>query len=114
NLLSNAAKFTLQGTITLTITRKHMPAEEPHSEWLYIQVEDSGVGISPEQLNKIFEAFSQADNSSTREYGGTGLGLTICDYFCRALGGNIFVSSELGKGSVFTVQLPTVVSQINT
>ncbi|MDM8558642.1 AAA family ATPase [Thiotrichales bacterium HSG14] len=117
NLLNNAAKFTSNGKITLTISREklsHCPRLSktenqknlPESEWIYFQITDTGVGILPEHKNNIFEAFNQADNSSTREYGGPGLGLTISDQFCRAMGGSIFVCSELGKGSIFTVQLP--------
>ena len=123
NLLNNASKFTSYGTITLTIIRKKLPQREPNQnyefsgieccDWLFFQVADTGIGISPEQINKIFEPFTQGDNSTTREYGGTGLGLTICEYFCRAMGGNLSVSSEVGKGSIFTVQLPARVSISN-
>jgi signal transduction histidine kinase len=117
NLLNNAAKFTNQGRITLTITRKRLSHHPPlskvesqtsQSEWIFFQIADTGIGIPPEQMNKIFQAFIQADNSSTREYRGTGLGLTISEYFCRAMGGIMSVSSELGKGSVFTVQMPVM------
>jgi predicted ATPase/signal transduction histidine kinase len=118
NLLNNASKFTRQGTITLTVTHEtlfSMPDavfEEDdfqllESEWIFFQIADTGIGIPPERIDSIFEAFTQADNSSTREYGGTGLGLTISDRLCRAMGGYITVSSEVGKGSIFTVQLPT-------
>lgn len=121
NLLNNAAKFTNQGTITLKILKKRLPHYSPlangnqtgNSDWIFFQIIDTGIGIPPEQINHIFEAFTQADNSSTREYGGTGLGLTICEHFCRAMGGNISVSSELGKGSTFTVQLPARVKQMD-
>jgi signal transduction histidine kinase/CheY-like chemotaxis protein len=117
NILNNAAKFTKQGQIALTVNRKtlplliannnsmvHLPTGE--SEWLFFQITDTGIGIAPDKLNMIFEAFTQADNSFTREYDGTGLGLTISEYFCRAMGGRIFVSSTLGEGSTFTIQLP--------
>ena len=106
NLLSNAAKFTNQGTVTLTITRKSFSADSSASEWLYFEIADTGIGIPPDKINIIFEAFTQADNSTTREYGGMGLGLTISNHFCRAMGGQISVSSEVGKGSLFIVQLP--------
>jgi signal transduction histidine kinase len=112
NLLNNAAKFTNQGEITLTITRKKQTSNKENqaneSEWIYFEIADTGIGIPPDQMNMIFEAFTQADNSSTREYGGTGLGLTISESFCRAMGGYISVSSELGKGSVFTAQMPVI------
>ena len=121
NLLNNASKFTRQGTITLTVTHETLFYTQPaimaeddfqliESEWIFFQIADTGIGIPPERIDSIFEAFNQADNSSTREYGGTGLGLTISDRLCRAMGGYITVSSEVGKGSVFTVQLPTRVT----
>jgi signal transduction histidine kinase len=75
--------------------------------WVCFSVSDTGIGIAPEMMEVIFKPFTQVDNSSTREYGGTGLGLTISDHFCRAMGGAIVVESELGIGSTFTVQLPT-------
>jgi predicted ATPase/signal transduction histidine kinase/tRNA A-37 threonylcarbamoyl transferase component Bud32 len=112
NLLNNATKFTNHGTITFTIHRQTLFSvskennQKRESTWLFFQVADTGIGIPQEQMNLIFEAFTQADNSSTRRYEGTGLGLTISEHFCRALGGNISLTSELGKGSIFTVQLP--------
>ncbi|MCK8824031.1 ATP-binding protein [Fuchsiella alkaliacetigena] len=99
NLLSNAAKFTENGSITLRV-------ETASSGEVSFEVEDTGIGMSKEQLAKLFEAFTQADTSTTREYGGTGLGLTISKVFCEMLGGEIEVESELGKGSIFTVKLP--------
>ncbi|OQW93420.1 MAG: hypothetical protein BWK79_11235, partial [Beggiatoa sp. IS2] len=98
NLLTNAIKFTRKGTITLEVNRSF--------EWLTIAVTDTGIGIAPNQIENIFKPFHQADNSTTRQYGGTGLGLTICERFCRLMDGHIDVISELGKGSTFTVQLP--------
>jgi signal transduction histidine kinase/CheY-like chemotaxis protein len=111
NILNNASKFTKRGNITLTVKRKTLksPTETmtgSEAEWILFQVTDTGIGIAAEHLNLIFEAFTQADNSSTREYGGTGLGLTISQHFCQALGGNISVCSTLGEGSTFTVHLP--------
>ena len=103
NILSNASKFAKQGQITLAVTTEHL--EE--SDWLNFRVADSGIGMSPEQIDKVFEAFTQADSSTTRKYGGTGLGLTITKKFCQMLGGDISVSSELGKGSTFTIRLPS-------
>jgi len=102
NLLSNAAKFTDQGLIQLEVGR----AYDEDAEWLTFRVADNGIGMSPAQLGHIFEAFTQADNSTSRKYGGTGLGLTISKEFCKMLGGNISVESNLGLGSVFTVKLP--------
>jgi signal transduction histidine kinase len=121
NLLSNATKFTDKGTITLTTNRRTVSPESMQknqfnqlplmtecktSDWLYFQVTDNGVGIPSEQLKIIFEPFIQADDSSTRKFGGTGLGLPISQHFCQAMGGNISVDSTVGKGSIFTVQLP--------
>ncbi|WP_158542351.1 response regulator [Lujinxingia litoralis] len=99
NLLSNACKFTSDGTITL-----RMSPNEAFSH-VICEVEDTGVGIDEEQLNAIFEAFTQADSSTTREFGGTGLGLTITRHFCELLGGGIEVESTPGKGSLFKVSL---------
>ncbi len=101
NLLSNAAKFTSDGSVALTVTRD--------SEAIHFAVRDSGIGITDEQRDKLFEAFSQADASTTRTYGGTGLGLALSRSFCVMMGGDIEVSSEPGQGSVFTVTLPLVV-----
>ncbi|MEG4073568.1 PAS domain S-box protein [Microcoleus sp. Pol14C2] len=111
NLLSNAAKFTEGGTITLCIERvKHdslttQEIAEP-SDSIIFRVADTGIGIPPEQLQHLFQAFMQGDASTTRKYGGTGLGLTISRHFCVMMGGDMHVESELGCGSVFTVYLP--------
>lgn len=110
NLLSNAVKFTRQGTITFTITRHQAKPESNNpGDWLHFEVADTGIGMTPEQIEHVFEAFHQVDNSTTRQYGGTGLGLTISDHFCRMMGGKISVTSKVGQGSVFTVQFPAVV-----
>ncbi|OQW93726.1 MAG: hypothetical protein BWK79_09630 [Beggiatoa sp. IS2] len=101
NLLNNAAKFTQQGIITLKVNRSI-------AGWIEFQITDNGIGIAEEQLKHVFEPFTQGDNSTTRQYGGTGLGLTICERYCRMMGGHITVTSELGKGSTFTARLPTV------
>lgn len=98
NLLSNAAKFTEDGPISLTV-------ESEGSEVL-MTVTDSGIGMTPEQLGRLFEAFSQADASTSKQYGGTGLGLVISRKFCRLMGGDITVSSQKGKGTIFQVRLP--------
>ncbi|MGA0059636.1 MAG: response regulator [Planctomycetota bacterium] len=101
NLLSNATKFTDSGVVRLVVR-----AQEDRVGFV---VEDSGIGMTPDQMAKLFEAFVQADSSTTRKYGGTGLGLAISRTFCRMMGGDITVESEVGKGSAFTVDLPRVV-----
>jgi signal transduction histidine kinase len=104
NLLSNASKFTDHGTISLTITR------EP-GDSITFAVSDTGIGMTEEQLSRLFEAFSQAEASTRSKYGGTGLGLAISRHFCRLMGGDLTVSSTYGQGATFTVRLPAVVSQ---
>lgn len=99
NLLSNAAKFTPSGKIVLSAYREG-------TENLRIDVMDTGIGVSPEALPRIFKEFQQADTSTTRQYGGTGLGLAISRNLARLLGGDLTVESELGKGSTFTVVIP--------
>jgi signal transduction histidine kinase/CheY-like chemotaxis protein/HAMP domain-containing protein len=102
NLLSNASKFTQNGTITLTARR------ECHDEgdWIFFQVKDTGIGMTEEQVTRLFQPFTQADASTTRHYGGTGLGLAITRHFCRMLGGDVTLDSTPGEGSVFTLRLP--------
>ena len=102
NLLSNATKFTENGEITLDVRRDG-------ADWLFT-VRDSGIGMTGEQIAGLFEAFAQADASTTRKYGGTGLGLAITRRFCRMMGGDTTVESELGRGSAFTLRLPAVVT----
>lgn len=99
NLLSNAVKFTDQGEIELKVT--HRQIDDSHSH-LFISVRDTGIGISPEQQTHLFKAFSQGDNSITRKFGGTGLGLIISELIARQMGGSIHISSEPGIGSVFS------------
>jgi PAS domain S-box-containing protein len=106
NLLSNASKFTTQGTLTLEARRETVAG----GAWLICHVTDTGIGMAPEQLGRLFQAFSQADASTTRQYGGTGLGLAISQRFCQMMGGAITVDSVLGQGSTFTVRLPTEVA----
>jgi CheY-like chemotaxis protein len=101
NLLSNACKFTDHGTISMNAERTK------DQKWIRFRVRDSGIGISEKQQENLFKEFAQADVSIARKYGGTGLGLAICHRFAQLMGGNIGVESELGKGSVFTVHLPT-------
>jgi signal transduction histidine kinase/DNA-binding response OmpR family regulator len=102
NLLSNACKFTEHGAVTLGAAREAADARE----WLVFRVSDTGIGMTVEQLAKLFQAFSQADASTTRRFGGTGLGLAISQRFCQMMGGDIAVESALGKGSTFTIRLP--------
>ncbi len=102
NLLSNAAKFTQNGKVTLSAASRYTNS----MEYLVFQVEDTGIGIAPNQIDNVFKEFTQADSSTTRKYGGTGLGLAICRYFSLMMGGDVKVESELGKGSTFTVTIP--------
>ena len=102
NLLSNANKFTEKGKIELIVKRYY----EASNPWISFQIEDTGIGMTPEQIDKLFQAFTQADISTTRKYGGTGLGLTISKKFCQMMGGELTVESKLNKGSVFTINLP--------
>jgi GAF domain-containing protein/CheY-like chemotaxis protein len=104
NLLSNANKFTDRGTIGIDARQR----EEDGREWITISVADTGIGMTAEQMGKLFQEFSQADASTTRKYGGTGLGLAISKRFCQMMGGDIAVESEPGKGSTFTIHLPRV------
>jgi signal transduction histidine kinase len=102
NLLSNACKFTEQGTITLQVSREMQNG----SEWITVEVIDTGIGMNAEQIDKLFQAFSQADTSTTRKYGGTGLGLAISRRYCQMMGGDITVESAVDQGSTFTIHLP--------
>lgn len=106
NLLSNAAKFTRNGLITLTI-RNYIA--DNGQERIIFSVSDTGIGLTPEQMGKLFENFTQADASTTRKYGGTGLGLAISRRYCQMMGGDITVSSVILEGSTFTVDLPVIV-----
>jgi len=106
NLLSNAAKFTERGRISLEVDLLAMNEET----WVRFRVRDTGIGMSPDQLARLFKAFTQADVSTTRKYGGTGLGLVISRQLCQMMGGEVTVDSSPGTGSTFTVLLPTNMS----
>lgn len=136
NLLSNAAKFTSQGKVTLSVKGVpkgfglKSPGQQPETfatnecsshpksniqnpkapKWVCFRVSDTGIGMSEEQQQRLFQAFTQGDASTTRKYGGTGLGLTISRHFCQMMGGDIIVESQTGKGSTFTVNLPVEVA----
>ncbi|HKA36314.1 MAG TPA: ATP-binding protein, partial [Thermoanaerobaculia bacterium] len=109
NLLSNAAKFTEKGTVSLDVTRENDVA----GTWVVFRVRDTGIGMTPEQLGKLFQAFTQADGSTQRKYGGTGLGLALSRKFCVMMGGDINAESEPGKGSTFTMRLPGDVENVD-
>jgi signal transduction histidine kinase len=145
NLLSNAAKFTEGGLITLEVTRcepttdRRPPTAESEtdketrrqgessnvnaqvspspglpvsqSSVIEFRVSDTGIGIDPEYLSRLFEKFAQADSSTTRKYGGSGLGLVISRHLCRLMGGDIAVASVPGQGTTFTVHLPAEATQ---
>ena len=138
NLLSNASKFTCDGTITFAVSRSlETPAEAANGgkrlgadrgdgkaentlsllsasqEWIVFTIKDTGIGMSPEQLARIFDPFMQVDSSSTKKYGGTGLGLTITKEFCEMMGGDITAFSELDKGSTFTIRLPAILTDFS-
>jgi adenylate cyclase len=108
NLVSNASKFTSNGTVTVSAARERTA----DGERVEFAVTDTGIGMSPDQLAKLFQEFSQADSSTTRKYGGTGLGLAISRRFCQMMGGDISVESELGRGSKFVITLPVHVGEI--
>jgi CheY-like chemotaxis protein/anti-sigma regulatory factor (Ser/Thr protein kinase) len=108
NLLSNAAKFTHEGTVTLDAARKRMDG----SDWIVFRITDTGIGLSDEKVLRLFQDFSQADASTTRKFGGTGLGLALTRRFCQMMGGDVTVSSIEGEGSTFTIKLPADVGEL--
>jgi signal transduction histidine kinase len=132
NLLDNANKFTKDGVVMLTVVRENGRQETGNrrqetgeslvtdtwslvppislSPHLIFTVSDTGIGMTEEQRSQLFQAFSQADPSTTRKYGGTGLGLVITQKFCQMMGGKIFVTSQSGVGTTFSVVLPENVS----
>jgi signal transduction histidine kinase/DNA-binding response OmpR family regulator len=107
NLLSNACKFTDRGTISLAVSRETQDGRD----CVVFSVGDTGIGMTPEQLTRLFEVFSQADAATTRKYGGTGLGLALSRRLCRMMGGEVTVASEAGRGSTFTIRLPARVAE---
>ncbi|MBT3602496.1 MAG: response regulator [Candidatus Latescibacteria bacterium] len=107
NLLNNACKFTDQGTITFSTTQEM----RENKSWVIFQIQDTGIGLTSEQIAMLFQPFIQGDASTTRQYGGTGLGLAISRQFCRMLGGDITVESTPNEGSIFTVALPQMVTE---
>jgi hypothetical protein len=121
NMLSNAGKFTRQGAVALTVSRR--PArlcdfnrhadEQPIEgiECVEFAISDSGIGMTPQQMERLFEPFSQVDESSGRRFGGSGLGLAISRSLARTMGGEVWVESELGRGSVFHLALPSDITQ---
>jgi signal transduction histidine kinase len=109
NLLSNACKFTEHGTVFLHARREHATAR--HGDEIVFEVTDTGIGMTEEQIGRLFQDFSQADASTARKYGGTGLGLALSRRLCRMMGGDIAVTSEPGRGSTFTVRLPAEVAE---
>jgi signal transduction histidine kinase len=102
NLMSNANKFTEKGTVTIAAQQEH----DNGRDWVTLSVADTGIGMTREQMGKLFQEFSQASSTTASKYGGTGLGLVISRRFCQMMGGEITVASEPGKGSVFSVRLP--------
>lgn len=103
NLLSNAAKFTSKGTITLTVMRR----QGPGGERVMFEVRDTGIGISREGSKRLFRNFSQAERDTSSKFGGTGLGLALTRRFCEAMGGSVDVESQVGVGSSFKLEIPT-------
>ena len=108
NLASNANKFTEKGIITIAARQRH---ENGH-DWLTLAVTDTGIGMTAEQMSKLFQEFSQASSATASKYGGTGLGLAISRRFCQMMGGDIMVESEHGRGSTFTIRLPRAVGAL--
>ena len=107
NLLSNACKFTERGVVSVAVTRE----AAADGDSIVFAVSDTGIGMTPEQMARLFEEFGQVDASTTRRYGGTGLGLALSRRLCRMMGGDITVASEPGRGSTFTIRLPAEVRE---
>ena len=109
NLMSNANKFTEKGTITIDASQR----QQNGYDWITLAVTDTGIGMTAEQMGKLFQEFAQASSTTASKYGGTGLGLVISRRFCQMMGGDITVESEAGRGSTFTVRLPKIVQAAN-
>jgi len=105
NLMSNANKFTEKGTITVAAHQ----GQQNGRDWITLAVTDTGIGMTAEQMGKLFQEFAQASSSTASKYGGTGLGLVISRRFCQMMGGDITVESEVGRGSTFTIRLARIV-----
>jgi signal transduction histidine kinase len=105
NLMSNANKFTERGAININARQ----GQENGRDWITIAVADTGIGMTPEQMSKLFQEFSQPSSTTASRYGGTGLGLAISRRFCQMMGGDITVESAPGEGSTFTIRLPRIV-----
>ena len=105
NLASNANKFTEKGTLSIAAHQ----GQENGCDWITLAVTDTGIGMTPEQMGKLFQEFAQASSSTASKYGGTGLGLVISRRFCQMMGGDITVESEISRGSTFTIRLPRIV-----
>jgi len=108
NLVSNAAKFTHEGSIKIEAERQLMDG----SDWIVFRVSDTGIGLSSEQIVRLFQSFTQADASTTRKFGGTGLGLALTRRFCQMMSGDVTVHSVPGEGSTFTIKLPATVTEL--
>jgi signal transduction histidine kinase len=108
NLVNNACKFTEKGRVSIAVNRLH----NAQGEWTEVHVSDTGIGIAPEHLDRLFQPFSQVDGSATRKYNGTGLGLAISRKFCQMMGGDITVTSEAGRGSRFSIRIPAGIEGI--
>jgi signal transduction histidine kinase len=104
-LASNANKFTEKGTITITARQ----GQENRRDWITLAVADTGIGMTSEQMGKLFQEFSQASSTTASKYGGTGLGLAISRRFCQMMGGDITDESKPGRGSTFTIRVPRIV-----
>ena len=103
--MSNANKFTDRGTIRIEASQR----QQNGRDWITLAVTDTGIGMTPDQMGKLFQEFSQASSATASKYGGTGLGLVISRRFCQMMGGDITVESEPGRGSTFTIRVPRIV-----
>ena len=102
---SNANKFTENGTVTIAARNERSDGRD----WITVAMTDTGIGMTAEEMGKLFQEFSQASSTTASKYGGTGLGLVISRRFCQMMGGDITVESEPGRGSTFTIRLPRLV-----